>query len=92
MTPPRTLRITELAEASHEGQVRDHNEDRALAGPDVIAVINGTVWFSNERRVSVGEESGDLEHTLVPLLESDKPKPAEVDAVSRSRVNRRQRA
>ena len=54
MTPPRTLRITELAEASHEGQVRDHNEDRALAGPDVIAVADGMGG------ASAGEVAADM--------------------------------
>lgn len=30
------------------------------AGPDVIAVINGTVWFGNDRRIPVGEEEDGI--------------------------------
>jgi len=49
----RHHRITELAEASDAGRVRDHNEDRALGGPDVIAVADG-MGGANAGEVAAG--------------------------------------
>ena len=60
MSPPRTLQITELVQASHEGRVRDHNEDRALAVPEVIAVADAGLR-ARRRGLQSDAVAGDLE-------------------------------
>ncbi len=55
------------AEVAEREQEENEPEDSGppprptyYAGPDVIAVVNGKVWFSNDRRVAVGEEAGGV--------------------------------
>jgi protein phosphatase len=38
---PTVLKVVEVASATDIGRVRDHNEDRALAGPGLLAVADG---------------------------------------------------
>lgn len=78
MTAPRRLRITELAEASHEGRVRDHNEDRALAGPDVIAVADGMGG------ASAGEVAADMAVERVASLGAPVTGTELADAIERA--------
>ncbi len=78
MTPPRTLRITELAEATHAGRVRDHNEDRSLAGPEVIAVADGMGG------ASAGEVAADMAIERMVSLDAPVTGDELADAIERA--------
>lgn len=52
--PPAPAEVAEKEkEPEDEGPAP---EPTRYGGPDVIAVVNGTVWFGNDRRIAVGEE------------------------------------
>ena len=49
----------EVAQKEKEEEPKDDGpppKPTRYAGPDVIAVVNGTVWFGNDRRIAVGQE------------------------------------
>lgn len=53
----------EVAEQENEEAPEDEGpapKPTRYGGPDVVAVVNGAVWFTNERRVPVGEEEGGV--------------------------------
>jgi hypothetical protein len=63
---PADVAEQEKEEAPDEGPAP---KPTRYAGPDVIAVINGTVWFGNDRRIAVGDEEDGIKVVSV----SDSP-------------------
>jgi len=57
--PPAPAEVAEEVEETPEDEGPAPKPTR-YAGPDIVAVVNGAVWFANERRVAVGEEGGGV--------------------------------
>ncbi len=58
--PPREEEPVEVAEEAPEDAEDEPPRPVRYGGPDVIAVINDTVWLRGEEYVRVGEESGGV--------------------------------
>ena len=57
--PPAPAEVAEQEEEAPEDEGPAPKPTR-YGGPDVVAVANGAVWFSNERRVAVGDEGAGV--------------------------------